>query len=66
MKKKGVPYGLLAFAILWLMCDIYYWSMRSSAGVLQSADILVCIASGLICIFLILFIIFKEIKKRHK
>lgn len=66
MKKKGVPYGLLAFAILWLMCDIYYWSMRSSAGVLRNTDILVCIASGLICITLVLFIIFKEIKKRHK
>lgn len=66
MKKKGVPYGLLAFAILWLMCDIYYWSMRSSAGVLQSVNILVCMASGLICIAIIIFVIGKSIRKKHK
>lgn len=66
MKKKGVPYGLLAFAILWLMYDVYYWSMRSSAGVLRNTDILVCIASGFICIALIIFAIVKQIKKKHK
>ena len=61
--KKGVPYGLLTFAILWLMYDVYYWSMRSSAGVLRNTDIIVCIASGLISIALIIFVVIKQIKR---
>lgn len=66
MKKKGIPYGLLAFATLWLLYDVYYWSMRSSAGVLRNIDVIICITSGLICVFVIFFIIFKKIRKRHK
>lgn len=66
MKKKGIPYGLLTFATLWLLYDVYYWSMRSSAGMLRNIDVIICITSGLICIFVILLIIIKNIKKRRK
>lgn len=38
MKKNGISYGLLTFAVLSLMYDFYYWTMRSSVGVLRSID----------------------------
>ena len=37
--------------------------MRSSAGVLRNTDIIVCIASGLISIALIIFVVIKQIKR---
>ena len=64
MKKKTIQYSLLSFAIFWLMYDVYYWSMRSTAGVLQSSDKLICLLSGFICNVIIVSVIFKKHKGR--
>lgn len=66
MKKRGIPYGILTFAILWLIYDVYYWNMRNTAGVLRNIDIIICMASGLICIVVIVLIIIYIIQKRHE
>ena len=66
MKKKGIPYGLLPFAALWLLYDVYYWAMRSGAGVLKNVDIIICIVSGVICVITIALIIISLIRKKHK
>ena len=66
MKKKGIPYGLLAFAIFWLMYNTYYWLMRRSAGVLRNIDTTICMTGGFVCIVLIIIVIIKSNGKRHR
>lgn len=64
MKKNGISYGLLTFAVLSLMYDFYCWTMRSSVGVLRSIDKLTCIVSGIVCIGIISIIIIRKLKHR--
>lgn len=64
MKKNSLIYGFLSFAILGLIYDVYYWSMRNSIGVLRNIDKVICLTSGFLCIIIILLSIIKLIKNR--
>lgn len=66
MKKKGIKRMLLSFALFSLMWDVYYWLMRSTAGVLRSSDRLICLLSGFISLVVILYSVHKNTKRRNK
>ena len=66
MKKERRYYGLLSLALLWLMLDVYYWAMRSTAGVLRNVDKLICIATGVLCVGIIIFVIAKRVTRKNQ
>lgn len=65
MKKSSICYGFLTFALSSLVYDVYYWSMRDSAGVLRNIDKVICLISGFLCIVIILFIIIRIFKNKR-
>ena len=63
MKTKGTKRMLLSLASFVLMWDVYYWLMRSTAGVLRSSDKLICLLSGFISLVAILYVVIKKYEK---
>lgn len=55
---------LLSLASFVLMWDVYYWLMRSTAGVLRSSDKLICLLSGFISLVAILYVVIKKYEKK--
>lgn len=56
MKNKKVS-SYLVYPILVLIYTIYYVAMRSTPGVLTSLDKKVCFIVGIICFFIIIYIL---------
>ena len=66
MKREWISDGLWKFAAICLMYDVYYWSMRNTAGALRTVDVTVCLAIGIPCVLIIICSIVKKAKSRRK